>query len=139
MKFCNDKIYKLISSSEGSSTGPGKKPSTDPLNIFFKGHGKYQREKPSMKIKSTENDNRLVHEDCFYDTAHLQSKLIIIVREDGDTLHMEVMSFSGFITPRSREPQDALDETIYRVFRTPKDYTQFVVYLYKKRKGCIFF
>lgn len=47
----------------------------------------------SLNIKTADAHNQLVQEYCFYDAVHLHPRLIIIVREDVDTLHLEVMPF----------------------------------------------
>lgn len=47
----------------------------------------------SLKIKTADRQNQQVQEYCFYDAVHLHSRLTIIVREDVNSLYLDVLPF----------------------------------------------
>lgn len=47
----------------------------------------------SLKIKTVDRQNQQVQEYCFYDAVHLHSRLTIIVREDANSLYLDVLPF----------------------------------------------
>jgi len=47
----------------------------------------------SLKIETVERQNQQVQEYCFYDAVHVHPRLTIFVREEADSVYIDILPF----------------------------------------------
>jgi len=47
----------------------------------------------SLKIETVDRQNQQVQEYCFYDAVHVYPRLTIIVKEEADSVYIDILPF----------------------------------------------